>query len=256
MSGDRIGALVRCHNRPRTLDIVLRELDRYRTFAGVDVAISVMADRPTQEVLAVLKRHDLAILTQPKLNFPLLSHHGERFMEALNIQLEDLEKAAHPDFLLLADDDRWFEPLRIAEELPAVLANPDIDLWYARSIFFQDDPHTFNTRRHHYSPVLCRLIPGDRFPLTRIIQAPERSHDRAIVQDRVGAFKTPLLDYGSFRESDRLRLYKAFVAAGKSDPYVDSLLGPASPHTFPEDAHRLGLLTAGPWKDLWSEYGA
>lgn len=242
-----VAALVRAHRRADLLEQVLDELVRYGTFPGIEMLIHMTLDRPTQDVLKVAAQSSERLFKLRELTFPLCSAFGERFAEGLNIQLADLEELERkPDWLYLADDDRWFPPDTIERELPEALANPHIDLWYARSIFFWDSPSKYNPARYHHAPVFSRFIPGDRFPQNRMIQAPAGIHDSAIIQGRVGTLCSPLLDWGSFTQEDREALYRQYEEAGKIDDYTTSLLRPPRDglRTYPTDALAAGLL---PW---------
>lgn len=240
-------ALVRTHNRHNLLPVVLDELLRYGTL-GIDVSISLALDRPTPAVLRVAADY-AAHCSTCEMPFALLSPEGEKFSEGLNLQLEDIERwpGPPPDWLYLADDDRWFEPNSITSELPLALADPDVDLWYCRSVFFWDSPSQYNLNRYHHTPLLSRYNPGDRFPTNRMISAPEKMHDQAIVRGRIANLKTPLLDYGSFNIQWREELYRSFEAAGKVDDYTGSLL------RDPGDALRDYRKDFGDFKDLFSE---
>src|SRR5262245_1370990 len=244
----RLLALVRTHNRAHLLPIVLDELLRYNRLGDTDCCISLAVDRPTSDVCKIIAKYSSRIFSVIEMPFPLVSSFGERFSEGLNLQLDDAERwDLNPDRLYLADDDRWFEPNRITEELPRALATPDVDLWYCRSLFMWDEPHLYNPSRYHHTPLISRYRPGDRFPLNRMISAPVSVHDDALIQRRTDCLGTPLLDYGSFTQPERDELYKTFAAAGKIDDYTAALLRPPSN----------GLLnfrdTHGDFKDLYSE---
>lgn len=248
-----LGVLLRAHRRAETLELVLSELVRYSTLPGVACRIHVMADRPTQPVRYVLERFQQKIYNVVAPRLPLLSReHGELFMQGLNAQLDDFERVG-ADWYLVADDDQWFEPHHINTELPAVLHNPDIDIWYAECVFFWDTPTTYHPDRRHCSPVLFRAKPGDRFPTNRIIMATEEVHDTAIIQGRTGRLKTPLLNYGAYSAEERQRVYDTYKEAGKVDLFTESgLIAPARLAQFPADAVTTGLLPDPEWKDLWT----
>src|SRR5262245_27787473 len=198
----RVLALVRSHNRAHTLPIVLDELIRYNRLGDTDCAISLALDRPTPEVCKIAAKYSKYCFSVLDMPFPLVSDR-ERFSEGLNLQLDDAERYdLNPDWLYLADDDRWFEPLSITTELPTALESPDIDLWYCRSLFLWNEPHLYNPARYHHTPLLSRYRHGDRFPLNRMISATETLHDDAIIRHRFSNLRTPILDYGSFTESD------------------------------------------------------
>lgn len=253
----RLGAIVRTHDRALLLDILLGELLRYQRFPGMDsMLIHVLADRPTPEVAAVLARYESCLFKLRFSPFPLVSPDGgQRICEAENLQMEDFDD--HPvDWIFHADDDHWFEPLHIEEELPVALARQDVDLYYAHQLFFWNDytsvcdPPT----RPHYSPQIFRHFPGDRFPLNRIIQAPEQVHDTAIMEGRTGHLKTPLLDYSCFHEKDRAHLHAMFTGAGKCDSFIASLKAPrARLRLFPCELVASGHFPDTNWRDLYKE---
>lgn len=249
-----LGVLLRAHRRAATLDIALSELFRYGTLPGVAVRIHVMADRPSQGVVDVIEKYRLKLYRATSPTLPLLSaQHGEQFMPALNAQLADLEPA-NCDWYLVADDDQWWEPHHINSELPTALHNPNVDMWYAPTVFFWDTPTTFHPDRRHCSAILFRKLPGDRFPLNRIIHCTQNRHDSAIISGRTGIFKTPLLNYGSFDALDRKQVYDTYQAVGKIDPFVQSgYEAPPALARFPEDAVSAGLMPDSQWLDLWSK---
>jgi hypothetical protein len=235
--------MLRAHCRTRSLKIVLQQLEAYQDFA--DVKIHALLDRPTPEVRELVHSCSLvfAIMSSPD---PLVSPGGLTFREAKAAQLDAIGADLTPDWILLQDDDRWFEPLGAAEELPLALADDDVDMWYARSWFVWDRSDQINLNRFHNSPVLFRWDEEQEFPLNRDIQAPLPLHDEAIIQVRTGTFKTPLLDYGTFDEAERKRVFDEFLAAGKDDPYVRSIMKP--PHLVSIDSR-----LERPWRDLWKE---
>jgi hypothetical protein len=250
-----IGAFIRCHRRALTLRIALTELFRYADTPGLIVKVHVLADRPNflvERVLADFRHRLFGLLYSP---FPLVSSSGERFMEAANLQLKAFERSP-PDFYFYGDDDRWLQPPGSYSELPIALANPDVDLWYANSVFFHDNTDTFRTNTAHHSPLLWRHLDNDHFPPTssRIIQATTRRHDDAIAQSRTATLRTPLLDYGTFSADERLRVYRAYKGAGKVDSVTESCTDPApSLLKFPADALSLGLTDSTKWTDLFLE---
>jgi hypothetical protein len=253
----RLGAIVRTNDRAILLGIVLKELLRYRTFPGVDsMAIHVLADRPTPEVSKVLDEYYSDLFAIRTCTFPLVSREGgQRISEGENLQLEDLDNLSL-DWIFHADDDHWFEPLHAQEELPTALTRQDVDIFYAHQLFFWDAPDRVcpPLSRPHYSPQIFRHIPGDRFPLNRIIQAPAQIHDQAILSGRVGHLTTPLLDYSCFSQEDRFRLYNLFVGAGKTDEFISSLVAPgAGSLSFPSDLVKLGYMPDLRFKDLFKE---
>lgn len=253
-----LGVLLRVHCRALTLDLALSEIFRYeKVVPSLKVHVHILADRPTDEVVAVLRRYQDRLAFWKSCPFPIVSPDGERWGEASNLQMLDFNTAwaPKPDWILFQDDDRWLEPLHAPAELETALWNPDVDMWYAHSLFMWDHPDRYHSGRHHHSPILFRFQPGDYFPRNRVIQATEGVHDQAIMASRIATLRTPLLDYGSFHSTERIRLYNAFVEAGKVDPYIDSLLAPseAGLRSFPADAVKAGLAPDHDWVDLFTE---
>lgn len=237
--------MLRCHRRHEQLTRVLEELSRFHQSLA-RIRIHVLADRPTEAVHQVLEKHRDLIHTTWFPDFPILSIRGERFREAKREQFRQIKEwSMTPDWVLFQDDDRWFEPLRITTELPEVLNSDIADMWYACSFFVWDRSDQVNVNRIHRSPVLFRFRSCDEFPLTRDIQAPVPLHDEAIIKNRAGTLATPLLDYGTFSEEERSRVFDAFWKARKRDSYVYSI------KEDPKLASMDEIFEGQPWKDLW-----
>lgn len=248
-----LGVLLRAHQRSATLDIILSELRRLGTLPGVATKILVTTDRPTYHVCKVIEKYEPYLFDVLPLPFPLLSPTGEHFMEAANLGLERFEKT-HLDWCAIWDDDFWLEPIHATEELPRALASSDVDLWYANALFMWDESNRFNAARRHRSPLLFRYWLDDRFPLDRIIHATALAHDTAILTERTATLSTPILEYGCFTPSERLRLYRTYTEAGKVDSFISSLVAPPSLLLFPDDAVATGLMPDCRWRDLYHEY--
>jgi hypothetical protein len=238
--------MLRCHRRHEQLIPVLEELSRYHRLGLARVVIHVLADRPTSRVMGVLENHKDLIRTYWEPNFKILSKKGERFREAKREQFQQIKEwPVHPDWVLLQDDDRWFEPISITGELPTALNSGDTDVWLARSLFVWDRSDQVNVHREHLSPILFRFRARDDFPLDRDIQAPIPLHDEAYIRRRASVLETPLLDYGTFSESERKKVFEDFFQAFKRDPYVYSIQEP--PELVPLDT----IFKGRPWEDLW-----
>lgn len=237
-----LGVMLRCHERADTLRVVLDELFRYEKDLGIEVKVHVLADRLSFLAEEVLKDYQGRLYGLKFLPFPILSAAGERFPEACQFQYKALT-LCHPDWILFQDDDRWFESNGADKELPDALNDENIDMWYADSWFVWDTSDQFNANRHHSSPVLFRFKPGNAFVLDRVLQAPLPLHDDAIIRGRTGTLKVPLLDYGTYSEDERVRVYQAFREAGKADPYIESIKDPPKLASISETLMR-------PWKDL------
>lgn len=239
----RLGVILRAHVRHKTLDIALSELERYEDELGIEVKTQLVVDRPHFLVNKVLDKHRDRLFGLRYVE-PLLQAGRARWMENANDALDRLEPCA-PDWVLFADDDRWFEPSKINAELHGALHQDNVDVWKAESLFFWDKPTQINVGRHHWAPVLWRHVTGCRFPTDRVIQTPIEIHDEAVVSGRVSTLRTPLLDYGSFSAEERQRVHDAHVRSGgydAADPWVASLLAPPD------------LRKYEPKPDLWSEY--
>lgn len=199
--------------------------------------IVVQVDRPSPEVSSLVDASagpDLVVIKAPR---PLVSPKGENFLHPLNLHLEALEKfCPQLDWCYLADDDRWFDPCSADSELPDLLHNREVGMLIARSVFMWDSPTTYNAARHHVSPVMWRHQKGARWSGLRMIQAPDPIHDQHIIAGATRSLKTPLLDYGSYSADERQVLYDTFIAAGKDDPYISSLIERPLLETYPDGA--------------------
>ena len=204
-----------------------------------------MVDRPTPDVASVLAEFKIPTIEAPH---PLLVPGKERFMEALNLHLRELEEC-DPDWVMTQDDDQWLEP-RKAELLPSALADRDVDAYFLRTLFFQDQADTYNSRRQHYSIQLWRHIKGFRYTTKRILFCPDALHDSAVISCRTRALPAPLLDYGGFTEAERQATYKAYEKAGKIDPFTRALVEPPALQKFPKDFDA----NYGPFTDLWTAH--
>lgn len=214
---------MRVHRRVDTLRVVFSELRRYRSFKGIAVLCHVMADRPSEEVKKVLEENEDLIYNVLPAPFPLVSSQGERFLEGLNLQLDDFERAGC-DWYYLADDDYFLESGQAQDALEWALEQNDFDMFNCWSVFFWDSPDLYNANRKHYSPFLWRVLPGDRYPLNRMIQVTEHRHDTAIAENRVSDLEVPILDYGTYSAADRQEVWERYAAAGKIDDFTRPLL--------------------------------
>jgi len=245
-----LGVLLRAHERERSLRIALSEAFCYGTLPGIESYVCIGMDRPTDAVLDIVFdacRSHRCRASAFYFNRPILDSSGEHFLEAQNQHLSEYElRFPAADWLYMADDDRWFEPLKIDSELPAALADRSIDAYFCTSYFMWDRPDLHNTVREHRSALLWRHIPGQRFHGLRMLNVPDDLYDAAVVSGRTADIKTPLLDYGSFNGDLRLRNWQEFDEAGKHDAFTRSLSSPPIFRRFPPPGY-------GPWRDLWTE---
>lgn len=248
--------MLRAHVRLKTLDILLRELRRYHQDLGIDVRICAMVDRPSPDVQDCIDFHFARHLKAGGRTlylpapFRLLDGEGEHFLDGMNYQIVEMERVwPDMDWIFHADDDRWFEPVQISKELPKALADESVDAYYCKSLFMWGAADTFNTSRHHDSILLYRHQPGARWSGRRMLNIPDELQEQAVMSGRVGTIRTPLLDYGTFSEADRLRVWTAFAVAGKTDAYVKSIYDPPALLRFPADF----APNYGPWRNLWEK---
>jgi len=156
--------------------VVLDELLRYQDF-GIDPVIVVMADRPAPEVSALIESLPRRMVVRVCPPNPIVTSSGLAFRQAKIAHYRVLKGLGRPiDWVLLQDDDRWFEPLGITEELPKALEQP-VDLLYARSAFLWDDSEHVNVARYHVSPTLFRFDPDSDFPDDQDSTTERSSHD-------------------------------------------------------------------------------
>lgn len=142
----------------------------------------------------------------------------ERFMELRQWQLSQLPSRG--DYGAIWDDDHILED---PAELVRVLQD-GADLVYATKIHFWDSPRFYTTRLPvHNSVFVFRQLPGDSFPLDRVIHAPGRVHDSA---EKVVQLKGHLLDYGYMRAEDRKRCWDDYRRVGKIDAATTPLVQP------------------------------
>jgi hypothetical protein len=240
-----LGIAVRAHRRLESLKVVLAEAKRYGTFPGVRAFIHVLADRPAPGIPEYLKSAATPELHWEVSPFPILEPGRERFIQAQNLQLDRLEQLYDPDWIYVADDDFAFEAVGIEKELPAALTHPSIVAWFARVLFLQDAPNTYNPRRVHNSIRLFRHDRGFRHSDKRMLSMPDALHDSAIISGRTGQLRTPLFEVGGYTAEERQKVYDAYAAAGKVDPFTGALLSRGPLHTFPIDFDA----SYGPWRN-------
>jgi hypothetical protein len=210
-----IVVMLRCHRRSRLLHKTLSEWIKLNR-SDVPIKISLMCDRPTSRVLETIRLHQNNLTQCFEAPFPLISFDGgDRFMEAANYHYKKIH-SLEPEWVVFADDDRWFEPSFVTE-LKEVVNNPDIDLWYAKSLFFWERPDYVRTDFfEHNSVALFRFTPNDEFD-TSYNQAPATLHTEAHARGQVDNLKSRLLDYGYCGEAERIEALKASKEVGRLD---------------------------------------
>lgn len=249
-----LGCLVRAHARPLTLSIVLSEIRRYAALdpSQLTVRSIILLDRPTSEVEL---ETDSAVREAPtlfrRLNcpFPLLDSKGEHFLRAKNFHLDALELDGPVDWVYILDDDFWAEPTQMYKRLIPNLQRPDVDVYFFENLFFHECSNTYRADRAHYTAFLWRHVMGARLSGRRQLKVPDHLYDNAVMRDRAKPFGVPHLDYGTFSMTDREVVVKRYFAAGKTDPFITSLLDPPQLAVFPTQQDP----TYGPWTDRLQE---
>lgn len=212
---------LRVHRRDKLLERVLKYWTSLQV-PGVDLVLSILEDRPTDAVRAVVDKYPVA--QRLSCPFPILSfEQGNRFIDACDFHYKALVDLK-PNWVIFADDDRWFER-GWEEELTAAVKDTKTDLWYAHSLFFWNATQVRTDFFDHNSVVLYRYVPGDGWD-GRHIQAPAKLHDRAHKRGRVKQFKHQLLDFGYSTDEERRALIHIFKLVGRLDGVISHLLDP------------------------------
>lgn len=213
----------RAHRRAALLDRTLRFYERLgRSDAPVEIAL--MADRPTADVREVIKLHRNNLARVIECPFPMVSFEGgQRWMEASNYHLANGVEPLEPVFVIFSDDDRWPEASYAQEHL-ALVGNSDVDMWYARSLFFWNETQVRADFFDHNSVYLWRHRPGDRFDEKMLNQAPAGVHADALANGRHAQLKARLLDYGYASTEERAACFASHKESGRLDKVVLHLL--------------------------------
>lgn len=215
---------LRVHQRAELLDKVLAYWTTLKA-PDVDIVLSILEDRPTPEVRAVVDKYPVA--QRLSCPFPILSFElGEKWRESCDIQYQALaEMKPRPDWVIFADDDRWFEQ-GWEVELAKAVKDKKTDLFYATSLFFWTPTEVRTDFFEHNSVAMYRYRPGDHWDLERHLQAPQQIHDAAHKAGRVKQFKHRLLDFGYASDEERRRLLHTFKLVGRIDGVTRHLLDP------------------------------
>lgn len=208
------------HQRDHVLGAIFQQLRRLKCRTHLQITVN----RPSSSVLNLVEavvQHPPGRATVEVLQAPFspVGDPGkERFMELRQWQLERLPWT---DYGVIWDDDHVLEDHKEARDL---LHTGGFDLVYATKKFFWDSPETYTTHLPvHRSVFFFRRIPGDSFPLDRVIHAPRLIHDSSReIRDLEGA----LLDYGYLYPEDRFRAWADYKRSGKIDASTIGLILP------------------------------
>jgi hypothetical protein len=187
---------------------------------GCDIHLQVVLSRPNSEVIREvnhLEKHatyDIQVVEAP-FN-PLEAGKGERFMELRRWQHDLLPPC---DYGVIWDDDHYLEDPQEARKL---LECREWDLIYATKAFFWGDREHIATHiPTHRSVFFFRCLPGDEYPLDRVIHAPSQIHDNAT---QVTDLRSKLLDFGYLNRADRDRCWADYKGVGKIDSATSALI--------------------------------
>lgn len=212
----KLGVMNLVHARHEHLMPIWKQL----TQLGCDIHLQVVLSRPSSKVLQEvnelekLNPYNLQILEAP-FN-PLEAGQKERFMELRQWQHDLLPPC---DYGVIWDDDHYLEDPKEARSL---LETWKWDLIYATKVFFWGDrEHVATHIPTHRSVFFFRQIPGDRYPLDRIIHAPTQIHDNA---KNITDLRSKLLDFGYLDRADRERCWADYKGVGKVDSATLALI--------------------------------
>ncbi len=214
----KLAVILKVHERVASL---LTVLDQLRIFNGADVEILALID-PKATKLAKDVVWQNASVRPVYLDFRVVSPEGERFMDANQVALNLLEDVK-PDWVYMADDDRYFEPGGL-QVLGEALRRDDVDVWNVRSLFFWDPDHIREDFFDHNSPLLWRWRPGLRFDPDRTLETPPELYDEAKANGRMRQLVACLYDVGYASPEARQRAFDRYAEAGKIDSLTRSLL--------------------------------
>jgi hypothetical protein len=217
----RLGVILKAHRRTKSLQKVIDQILGWMPNEFSDIYVVALVDpRASQEVRTILRNAPEQVVAID-LPFPVVSAEGEKFMDANNFAMPYIDAWA-PDWVYMADDDRWFEPLH-ENELSGAL-DGEADVWNVRSLFFWNDYEVREDFFPHNSPLFWRWRPGLTFDLGRTLETPPELYDEAQAAGKLMDFRYRLLDTGYITPEERQRVFDAYAQAGKIDSLTLSLL--------------------------------
>lgn len=175
-------------------------------------------------MVARFARFERALRNRPNLHLiyheppvPVVSaEHGERWCANLQDQYECLLEHAPVQACMVWDDDMVFsaEGLR---ELRGHLSALEADRLEALSLFMWDKENTYNAAMlTHWSTVLFRVYPGDKFPDNFVHQATRRV---ARSPHKI-SLQWPVLNFGLLDKYARMAAWERSRAAGRIDAFT------------------------------------
>jgi hypothetical protein len=201
----QLGAMVLCHHRPWLLPLIQKQI--FSTWP--DARIHYALNRPNAAVVAAVNK--LAADTRVRA-FDVdqgLRTEGD-WMVLRSLQLVEMQ-LENPRFICIWDDDHILED---PDEAARKLSRRDYDLVYATKAFFWDSLDNISTAfPAHRSVFFFRNLPGDEFPLDRMIHAPTCVHESKRVVD----LKGKLLDVGYLLRENRQYVWEQYKRTGKID---------------------------------------
>ena len=243
----KLAVLLRAHRRPAYLAHALRAWSLLSPL--IPLRVHVALDRPTPEVLEVLAPLKTDAIIRDFSHLPILSPGRDRFLDAQNAHLDWLMEFPPAEWVMVADDDFWFEPTAAAAYLPAALDNPDADAYFCQCLSIHALPDLYNAARGHTSIRLYRnLDPTARFTGDRMLSIPDALHDFSVITYRTAQLRVPLLEY-NHEPADRWATYTTYRDSGKEDPYTRSHILQPVLRRFPSDFDT----TYGTWTNLWTD---
>lgn len=224
-------ALMRCQRRTWQFEKGLEQTLSMPS-QGIKVLSVLMPDRPTPEVQQLVDKYaghsGVEVVNQTTVDGHRWAKTG---MRGMNKTLDYLDaEGFRAPFIWFHDDDEVLASSWNVT-LPQLLGT-DYLAFNATSLYIWGKDAAgrdlVNLNQFHYSPIISRYRPGDRFPEDgRSLQTTEAVH-RLITRNSFRAKTLPfyLLDYGATTQEEREAMVKRMNAAGKDDLYTRSFLAP------------------------------
>lgn len=198
--------------------------DVFATISGLaragETVVSVMADRPSAEVLTALSRFDRASGVTLSV-IPAPFDVARNYSAAAQFQFEHLLTYEGVQFACLLDDDVFLEPAGIEEINGHLGADEPPDILQVETVFLWDSRDNVNSRfPTHLSDFVFRVLPGDVFPDDLVTHAP----DGIRVSGRRTRLRHPLHHLGYLTARERRDAWDRARATGKIDAHTTALI--------------------------------
>lgn len=227
-----IAILLRCRYRVWQLSFVLKNIYDLFDGTGIDYRVILMPDRPTAGVQNVIRYH-----TKKHANHILVCNindgcKGHRWaktgMQGLNQGLKFMDEYnIRPRWVWFHDDDEVI-PVKAKNKLVECLQDEDTLAWVATSLYLWDSFRQANINIFHYSPIIFRYRPGDRFPedgrSTQVTEQIQKRILRNIYRKKTLPFF--LYDLSAMTRKDRTAQIQRFKDSNKDDLYTRSFSEP------------------------------